>query len=224
MPRDAAERVMRSLGREFGDPGSEANPIPEEAYEAADMSAVGTDDPEPGEVAGGEPEARTAAQLTDTPDTMGDTNTDPETVEELRADLQQKEETVEELRDQVEQLEAERADVAEAYADALAAGDTVLEADDFSEKFTVAELRERYESAEDATLADAEPAIQSGGTDTETATLSDADQEEVAERREAIAALAGSTSDFAETQAEQHAERIAELTDEDVDAILADMD
>jgi hypothetical protein len=231
MPRDAAERVMRSLGEEFGEPDSEANPIPEEAYEEADMAAgdvtaTATDDPEPGEVAGGEPEARTAAQLTDTPDTMGDTNTDPETVEELRADLQQKEETVAELRDRVEQLEAERADVAEAYADALAAGDTVLDADDFSEKFTVAELRDRYESAEDATLADAEPAIQSGGTDTETetATLSESEQEEVAERREAIAALAGSTSDFAATQAEQHAERIAELTDEDVDAILADMD
>jgi hypothetical protein len=196
---------------------------PEEAKMAPAVGA--TDDPEPGEVAGGEPEARTGARLTETPDTMGDTTTDPETVEELRATLQEKEETVAELRDRVEQLEDERADVAEAYADALAAGDTVLDAEDFAEKFTVAELRERYHDTEDATLADTEPAVQSGGTetDTETATLSDADQEEVAERREAIAALAGSTSDFAETQAEQHAERIAELTDEDVDTILADM-
>jgi hypothetical protein len=155
---------------------------------------------------------------------MGDTTTDPETVEELRADLQAKEETVEELRDQVEQLEAERADVAEAYAEALAAGDTVLDADDFTEKFTVAELRERYRDTDEASLADTEPAVQSGDTetDTETATLSESEQEEVAERREAIAALAGSSSDFAATQAEQHAERIAELTAEDVDEILAD--
>jgi len=227
MPRDAAERVMRSLGEEFGEPGSEANPIPEAAYEDAEMApaAGATDDPEPGEVAGGEPEqrTRTGTQPTTTPDTMGDTTTDPETVEELRADLQQKEETVAELRDRVEQLEDEREDVATAYAEALAAGDTVLDAADFAEKFTVAELRERYEAAEEATLADAEPAVQSGDTDTESASLSEAEQEEAAELRSAIADLKTSETRFAEIQREQHAERLAELTDTDTETILEEV-
>jgi len=215
MPRDAAERVMRSLGREFGDPGSEANPIPEEAYES-ESAAADTDDPEPGEVAGGEPEQRTDEQTGRFNPHMS------ETEEELRARLSEKDDRIAELESQVEQYEAEREDVARAYAEALAADDSVFDADDLVSKFEVAELREKFEAAEDATLADTEPDVQSGAGDggPETATLSDEQQAEVAEHREVIADLADSDSVIATKEREHRADLVAEITGEDPDTIL----
>jgi molybdopterin converting factor small subunit len=217
MPRDAAERVMRSLGREFGEPDEEANPIPQDAYEEADMAAGDTDDavsPESGRAeAGGE---RTDSQTTTNTANMS------ETEEELRARLSEKDDRIAELQSKVEQLNEEREQVARAYAEALAAGDTVLDEDAFVPKFTVAELAERYESVEDAALADAEPTVQSGDSDTETASLSESEQDEVADLRGAIDELSNSDTRLAEIQREQHAERIAELTGEDTDAVLAE--
>jgi len=145
-----------------------------------------------------------------------------DTEEELRARLSSKDDRIAELESEVEQLEDEREDVARAYAEALAAGDTVFDEDTLVEKFTVAELAERYEDIEDATLTDTEPTVQSGDSDGETANLSESEQEEVAELRAAISDLSGSETRLAEIQREQHAERIAELTGEDVEAVLAE--
>jgi hypothetical protein len=216
MPRDAAERVMRSLGREFGEPDSEVNPIPEEAYEEADMAAA-TDDadsPDSGRAeAGGE---RTGTQDSELNAHMSDTE------EELRARLSEKDDRIAELQNEVEQLKDEREQVARAYAEALAAGDTVFTEDELAEKFTVAELSEKLEATEDAALADTEPTVQSGDSDTETASLSEAEQDEVADLRAAIEDLSGSETRLAEIQREQHAEKIAELTGEDTEAVLAE--
>lgn len=135
---------------------------PEEAMAAA---AGGTDDavsPEsgPAEVStGGEPADSTDRQ-TEVSTLNMDDNDDPE---ELRARLSEKDDRIAELEAQVEQLQEERADVAHAYAEALAAGDTVFDEDDLVENFTVAELSEKFESTESATLAETEPEVQSGG-------------------------------------------------------------
>ena len=187
----------------------------DDAPEAAEMAATDdADSPDSGRAeAGGE---RTDTQTTTENAHMS------ETEEELRARLSEKDDRIAELQNEVEQLEDEREDVARAYAEALAAGDTVFDEDDLVEKFTVAELAERYESVEDATLADTEPTVQSGDSDTETATLSESEQDEVADLRAAIEDLSGSETRLAEIQREQHAERIAELTGEDTEAVLAE--
>jgi len=188
----------------------------DDAPEEAEMAAA-TDDadsPDSGRAeAGGE---RTDTQTTEHNAHMSDTE------EELRARLSEKDDRIAELQNEVEQLEDEREDVARAYAEALAAGDTVFDEDDLVEKFTVAELAERYESVEDATLADTEPTVQSGDSDNETATLSESEQDEVADLRAAIEDLSGSETRLAEIQREQHAERIAELTGEDTEAVLVE--
>jgi len=182
--------------------------------------AAAPDDPETGEVAdGATSETRTASEQSTTAH-MSDDTTD-----ELRARLSEKDDRIADLETQVEQLQAERDDVARAYAEALAAGDTVLDTDDYVEKFEVAELREKYENTEAATLAETEPTVQSGGSEPEEeATLSESEQAEVADLRETIEALEGESSRLAEIQREQHADRIAELTGEDADAILATED
>jgi hypothetical protein len=191
----------------------------DDAPEAAAMAA-GPDDPETGEVAdGATSETRTASEQSTTAH-MSDDTTD-----ELRARLSEKDDRIADLETQVEQLQAERDDVARAYAEALAAGDTVLDVDDYVDKFEVAELRTKYENTEAATLAETEPTVQSGGSEPdEEATLSESEEAEVADLRETIEALEGESSRLAEIQREQHADRIAELTGEDADAILATED
>lgn len=217
MPRDAAERVMRSLGREFGEPGDEANPIPEEAYEEAEMAA--TDDA----VSPASGQAEASGERTDTQTTTDNAHMS-DTEEELRARLSEKDDRIAELETEVEQLEDERADVARAYAEALAAGDSVFDEDELVDKFTVAELADKFDAVEDATLADVEPDVQSGDSDgSQTATLSESEQAEVAELRSAIDDLAGSETRLAEIQREQHAEKIAELTGEDTEDVLAEV-
>ena len=187
----------------------------DDAPEEADMAATDdADSPDSGRAeAGGE---RTDTQTTTETAHMSDTE------EELRARLSEKDDRIAELQNEVEQLEDEREDVARAYASSLAAGDTVFDEDDLVEKFTVAELSAKLEATEDATLAETEPTVQSGDSDTETATLSESEQSEVADLRAAIEDLSGSETRLAEIQREQHAERIAELTDEDTDAVLAE--
>lgn len=189
----------------------------DDAPEEAEMAAGSTDDansPDSGRAeAGGE---GTGAQDSELNAHMSDTE------EELRARLSEKDDRIAELQNQVEQLEDEREDVARAYAEALAAGDTIFTEDELAEKFSVAELSEKLEATEDATLADTEPTVQSGDSDTETASLSEAEQDEVADLRAAIEDLSGSETRLAEIQREQHAEKIAELTGEDTEAVLAE--
>lgn len=187
----------------------------DDAPEAARMAAVAPDDPEMGEVAGGEPESRTGERTAELNTHMSDTE------EELRARLSEKDDKLEELQNEVEQLQDEREDVARAYAEALAAGDTILSEDELVDKFDVAELREKVEATEAATLADVEPDVQSGGNETsdETAALSDSEQAEVAEHRDVIAELAGKGG-VARHERERRASLVADITGEDPDTIL----
>ena len=186
---------------------------PEEAEAAATDDAVSP--------ASGQAEA--SGERTDTQTTTDNAHMS-DTEEELRARLSEKDDRIAELETEVEQLEDERADVARAYAEALAAGDSVFDEDELVDKFTVAELAEKFDAVEDATLADVEPDVQSGDSDgSQTATLSEAEQAEVAELRSAIDDLAGSETRLAEIQREQHAEKIAELTGEDTEDVLAEV-
>jgi archaellum component FlaC len=179
--------------------------------------------PENGQVeesAGGEPAERTDTKTDDLNPHMTDET------EELRARLSEKDDRIAELESEVEQLEAEREQVASAYAEALAAGDSVFTEDELAENFTVGELREKYSETETATMADTEPTVQSGGGggDTRTASLSDAEQEEVAKHREAIEAVAGSDSAIARNERRHRAGLIGEITGEDAETVLANME
>jgi TolA-binding protein len=208
---------MGSLAREFGDPGTEANPLPDDAYEAEHMAADDAVSPQSGpaeELPGGEPAERTDLQTNDSETHM------TEQTEELRARLSEKDDRIAELESEVEQLQDERQDVAQAYAESLAAGDSIFNADELVDKFEVAELREKFDATETATMADVEPDVQSGGANTETATLSDSEAEEVAEHREVIAELAGSDAMVAKKERERRAEIVAEKTGEDTETVL----
>jgi hypothetical protein len=188
---------------------------PEEAEMAITDDSVSPEIGQDEDGAGGEPADGTVDQTDDFNAHM----TDEE--EELRARLSEREDRIAELESEVEQLEDEREDVALAYAEALAAGDSILDEDDLVEKFTVAELAEKYDQTDEATLADAEPAVQSGSDgDTESASLSESEQAEVNEHREVIAELAGSDSTIATKERERRADLVAEKTGEDPETIL----
>jgi hypothetical protein len=195
----------------------------EDAEESAD--AAGTDDsvsPETGQ----DEDRRDLADNTDTT-TMGDNTPDPQQrVNELKAELSDVREERDELAAQVEQYE-EREEAYEAaaqeFAGALAdSGETVLDEEELVDRFDVAELAAKVDETESATLADTEPSVQSGGgeTDTETASLSEAEQKEVVEHREAIAELAGQNGTVFKHERQRRAELIAEKTGEDPETIL----
>lgn len=82
-----------------------------------------------------------------------------EQIEELESKLAEKEERIGELEDYGDEIE----DVKESYASALAEDVDVFDEDDLVDKFTVGELREKFEAREDAALAETEPDVQSGG-------------------------------------------------------------
>lgn len=202
-----------------------------DAVEAAkageSAAAAGTDDSV--SPASGRDEGRQDSARPNDTTTMGDNTPDPQQrVNELKAELSDVREERDELAAQVEQYE-EREEAYEAaaqeFAGALAdSGETVLDEEELVDRFDVAELAGKVDETESATLADTEPSVQSGGgeSDTETASLSGTEQEEVAELRQNIEELRGSDARLAEIQREQHAERIAELTGEDADAVLAE--
>jgi hypothetical protein len=338
MPRDPAERLMLNLGLVFGPPDSEANPLPQAAYDerddvgtpyaeeasrAADVARLTDrpDDPEMGEVSGGgggendeqettmsdtttasdsdpETDADTArlggdladlmrgemvrqaasddSQMSQMMDEMADaagmsqghmhaikrgevgcpsmdaieamsdvlgvetemlvmaaerdgcdysamgygsgdddsdksesmTTTD---TNELKAELADAKQRIDELEQENERLRDEREQVAREYAEALAEGDTVLDADDYVDKFEVAELAEMYDEATDAALAteEVEPTVRSGsdGTPSESSALSAGDRERVAELEDEREQWAGRDSRLAEA-------RLAEIDDE----------
>lgn len=104
---------------------------------------------------------------------------------DLRARLVEKQERVAELEARRDDLESERLTVKREYAEALVDRGTLLDADELVDRFSLRELREKVDDVqassahESATLADTEPAIQSG--DAETASLSLGERERVAE-------------------------------------------
>jgi len=100
-------------------------------------------------VSDAEPEELTVAVESDVEETE-------EQVEELESDLSEKESKVEELEAQVdekdsevEELQEEVETVKEFYAEELAEDSGVLDEDDYTEKFDVAELREKFDALED---------------------------------------------------------------------------
>lgn len=154
---------------------------------AARQEISGTDDPTGARSPGSDSDA--------TPDGGSDPMTDNDDpdhdVEALLERIDDKEETIDSLESELEEKTAELEekdeqieDVKEAYAAALATDDTMLDEDDFAERFTVAELAEKVEEREDAALADPDPDVQSGGDgggDDQTALLEDLDEDEQAE-------------------------------------------
>jgi DNA repair exonuclease SbcCD ATPase subunit len=106
-------------------------------------------------------------------------------LQDLRARIAEREEEIARLREREDKLQAERETVATEYAEALATYDDVLDADDLVEKLSLSELRQKVDDARtqrrEASLADTEPAIQSGVGPTETARLSPDDRERVTE-------------------------------------------
>jgi transcriptional regulator with XRE-family HTH domain len=151
----------------------------------------------------------------DTDETESMTTTDKN---ELKAELADAKQRIEELEQENEQLRDERDQVAQQYAEALADGDTVLDAEDYVEKFEVSELAEMYDEAAEADLAseDVEPTVRSGsdGTPSESSALSAGDRERVAELEDEREQWAGRDSRLAEA-------RLAEI-DEELDDLRGD--
>lgn len=122
------------------------------------------------------------------------------------------EQRIEELEEQNESLLAENKQVRMEYAEAVA-GDSGFDAEELADKFTVEELREKYDEAEEAQLADRpdEPAPETGSAGE--AELSEnegdnEDSEEIAELKSEIATYEQLGWDAALEDAE---ERLAEL-------------
>lgn len=81
------------------------------------------------------------------------------TVEELQAEVEEKESTLEELQEEVET-------VSDFYSEELAEQTPTMESEEFKDRYTVTELREKYESLETSdepapNSADSGPAVQS---------------------------------------------------------------
>jgi len=151
----------------------------------------------------------------DTDETESMTTTDKN---EIKAELADAKQRIEEREQENEQLRDERDQVAQQYAEALADGDTVLDAEDYVEKFEVSELAEMYDEAAEADLAseDVEPTVRSGsdGTPSESSALSAGDRERVAELEDEREQWAGRDSRLAEA-------RLAEI-DEELDDLRGD--
>jgi len=124
-------------------------------------------------------------------------------VEELQARVDELEEENTRLREEVESVRRE-------YADALA-GDSAFDAEELAEKFTVDELKEKYDES-DAQLAESEPAPQTGGMEeTEASEEDEVDEERVA----ALEAKIDKYDEIGWEGAKAEAERnLAELTEE----------
>jgi len=149
--------------------------LSDEEGSAEDESAAMTDDsvsPERGQDEGMDSDNETT---TSDSTTMSEDNNDPESpdVDALLQRVDEKDERIEELeaelsdvREELSETEDEVEQAARAYAEALA-DETVFSEDELVEKFEVEELREKVESTEGASLADAEPDVQSGGSESE---------------------------------------------------------
>ena len=159
-------------------------------------------------------------------DTMTDDNDPDHDVEALLERIDDKDETISSLESDLEEKKAELEekneqiqDVKEAYAAALATEETMLDEEDFVERFSVAELAEKVEEREDAALADPDPDpdVQSGGSgggDDSTALLEDLSDDEQAELRDAKERYEHWQGKN-ETVAQAEAEQIAELAGAD---------
>jgi len=140
--------------------------------------------------------------------------------EELRATLQQKNEEIARLEDRVEQLETERDDVASAYAAVLADAGSVFSEDELIEKFEVAELREKVEAADAASVDDVadkntEATVRSGSSGEQasaSATLSAAEQDQKAELEARLEDLEDKEGPLAEKERERVEAQLADLT------------
>jgi hypothetical protein len=113
-----------------------------------------------------------------------------ERVEILREEVADREDRLTELREKRGVLKTERRRVKRAYAEQLAPS-SVLDADEFTERFSLTELREKCDDHESAasTLDAVEPAVLSGGGSRPNTTLTEADRERVAELEARLEAL-----------------------------------
>lgn len=133
----------------------------------------------------------------------------------LRGALEEREAHLADLREQRDDLETERDRVKREYAEALAPG-SVLDADELAARFSLSDLRDKYDEASTstATLADTEPTLQAGAAPTETATLSTAESERVAELEARLDELPDADRGVFKHQREQIETELAELRGE----------
>lgn len=133
----------------------------------------------------------------------------------LRDVLETREAELADLREERDRLQGERDGAKRAYAEALAPG-SVFDAEALTERFDLSELREKYDDASTPTptLSDTEPALQSGATSTETATLSSGDRDRVAELEARLDELPATDRGLFKHQREEIEAELAELRGE----------
>lgn len=186
---------------------------------AARQEITGTDDPTGARSPGSTGCQQAGSDFDATPAAGSDTMTDDNDhdIEALLERIDNKDETISSLESELEEKKAELEEkdkriqeVKEAYAAALAANETMLNEEDFVERFTVAELEEMVEERKDAGLADTdpEPDVQSGGDSTALLEdLSDDEQAELRAAKERYKLWKGKN----DTMAEAEADKITEL-------------
>lgn len=215
------ESAMRSALLDLND-AFDNPPIETDDEQAEASTPEGDDSPNDGMETSrsGETDADNNSSTTMTDEDSG------EQYEKLAAKLAERDDRVDELREQKEELEAERDelanrleklesleevvdDVKETYAAQLADGER-FPTDELVEKYSVVELREKYEADDDADLVESEPDVQTGGSsDDATAALSQEEQDEKALLETRIETFEGRGWDAA---AQTNREKLAELT------------
>lgn len=217
-PDESAMReALLDLNGAFDDP-----PIETDDEQAENAAPVGDDSQDGGNGASlaGETDADNDSESTMTED-------NGEQYEKLAAKLSERDDRVEELREQVEALDEENAELASRVSELEDAEEEIEEVkgvyaaelangsfteDDLVEKFTVAELREKYEEDDDADLVndDPEPDVQSGGGDGDTVASLSADERE--EKKLLETRIETFESRGWDSAAQTNREKLAELT------------
>lgn len=129
----------------------------------------------------------------------------------LREALEAREERLAALRERRDDLKDERDRVKRRYAEALAPN-SVFDAETLIERLSLPDLRDKYDGSHStATLADTEPTLQAGVTSTETATLSAAESDRVAELEARLDELPETDRGLLKHQRERIEAELAEL-------------
>lgn len=142
-----------------------------------------------------------------------------ERIETLEAELEEKESELEETEAELEEKTEEVESAKRAYAARLAEHSSVLDEDDYVERFDIAELREKFDDLDEELAAmdsdgSGEPTVRSGSSGTsgsETANLSDAEKERIEEKEARLAELEGKDGMMAEKERERLENEIEEI-------------
>jgi len=207
IPVDQQEEIQNIVNelveREFGLDWSDDTDSAEESDDGSDEQADTESAESQSSLAENEAESQESDTMTEETEETNDTELDAEALQSRVEELEAQNES---LRSEVEAVRAE-------YAETLA-GDSAFSAEELADKFTVEELREKYDDSE-ATLAEEKPAPQTGSMEETEASEDETDEEQGAE----VALLETQVEkydsmgwDSAKAEAET---RLSELVDED---------